>query len=576
MSKYTTQQYVEAGFPEGRDASEAVYGPEYVARKMAAKYSQPQQPESPNVYEGSNRVIQESTITVPSLDEVAAYHAACTTPQSVPVAPVPVKLRKTSLFDEELFRKYVPVEMMAECRWVRFFLKNKEGGGTAKIPLGARLGERGDHADESTWGTFNECVKNLENDQQGIGYVLTGGDIHCLDIDHCCKKDGIPCNEAMFLLSRLGSWSEYSVSGQGIHVFFKGNVRGKQLSETCLQFWHPKKAPRFIALTCNMIGEAFTTLRDIGDDFNYVFATARHVSAKIREELKTLDREQWESLPVEREPVEPVTKEKGKHKTRKIVAGFDIKDFLQFYSIPIDNECDNEIGHCIRVASCPIKGEPHAGHNSTTCNFIYPTKDGGFAFHCNSTGCAEYGVGDVIKKLAEEKESYPNPIYEKKQQSEIGLVYSLQSLNDVKETSLSWLWNGFLPDNQLVHFVGASSEGKSPVSLDLIARTTTGKAWPDGTPNTLGPRSVILMAGEDDLSDTVIPRLRMAGADISKVHIFKVTARRDDKETLLSAAIDRDYQGLVDTVRSLDDLALIVLDPITNSQVKECPQEPFG
>jgi len=177
----------------------------------------------------------------------------------------------------------------------------------------------------------------------------------------------------------------------------------------------------------------------------------------------------------------------------------------------------------------------------------------------------DWSVAEVIKKLAEHHEPYPKPIYvEEKKQPEIGLVYALHSLDEVEETSLSWLWPGFLPDNQLVHFAGASSEGKSPVTLDIIARTTTGKEWPDGTPNTLGPRSVILMAGEDDLSDTVKPRLRMAGADISKVKIFKVTAKRDDKETDLSAAIDRDYQGLVDVVRSLDDLALIVIDPITN------------
>ncbi len=354
------------------------------------------------------------------------------------------------------------------------------------------------------------------------------------------------------------------MSGCGIHVLFKGSVRGKLLGETCLQFWNSKNSPRFFALTCEMVGDAFKTLKDVGEEFNYIFATARHISAKIREELKTVDAQQWAALPAERELAEPVSRERAKTKTRKVAPGFNVKDFLSFYGLQIDNECDNELGHCIRLTTCPLKGEAHAGHNSTTCNFIYPCKDGGLAYHCQSTGCVDYGIKEALEALVKEKGPYPNPIYEKKQQPETGLVYTLQSLNEVEETSLSWLWNGFLPDNQLVHFVGASSEGKSPVTLDLIARITTGKAWPDGSPNTLGPRSVILMAGEDDLSDTVKPRLRIAGADISRVHTFKVTARREDKETVLSAAIDRDYQGLVDTVRSLDDLALIVLDPITN------------
>ena len=77
-----------------------------------------------------------------------------------------------------------------------------------------------------------------------------------------------------------------------------------------------------------MVGDAFTKLKDIGEDFNYVFATARHISAKIREELKAVDHEQWAALPAEREVVEPATREKAKSKTRKVAAGFAIRDFL--------------------------------------------------------------------------------------------------------------------------------------------------------------------------------------------------------------------------------------------------------
>src|SRR4029077_6597641 len=137
---------------------------------------------------------------------------------------------------------------------------------------------------------------------QGLRYCFLGGEIQALDVDHCRNpKTGQICNEAMLLLSRLPSWAEYSVSGQGIHVLFKGNVRGKELRTQCLQFWNSKNSPRFFALTCEMVGEAFTKLKDIGDEFNIVFSTARHISAKIREELKTVDSEQWVTLPVERE-----------------------------------------------------------------------------------------------------------------------------------------------------------------------------------------------------------------------------------------------------------------------------------
>jgi putative DNA primase/helicase len=448
-------------------------------------------------------------------------------------------------------------DYLTEKRWCAWFKGDSkpDGDGFAKVPVGS-------HSDPQTWCSFDELCAKLKPGQ-GIGYNFLGGDLHPLDLDHVRNpQTGMLCNEAMLLLSRLKSFSEISISGRGIHVLFRGKVRGHQLGETFLQYWNPAKAPRFFTVTGDLVGDAFNTIRDVGEDFNYVFATAAHISAKCREELRTVDYEQWAKLPAEPRRDDAGPREKPKVKTRKVCKDFDIKDYLAFYGLGIDNETSNELGRCIRLNTCPIKGEPHVGHNSTTCNFIYPAKDGGLAFHCQSTGCVEYSVSDVIKKLADgEKGKYPKHIYEEKQSS---LIYTLQSLDEVEETSLSWLWNRFLPDNQLVHFAGASSEGKSPVTLDLIARITRGEDWPDGTKNELGARSVILMAGEDDLSDTVKPRLRLAGADISKVHIFKVTARRDDKETALGAAIDRDYQGLVDTVRTLDDLALIVLDPITN------------
>ena len=158
--------------------------------------------------------------------------------------------------------------MLEEKRGVRYFLKPKPEGGSAKIPIGSIT------VTPSTWSTFDDCALKLKPGQ-GIGYYFFGGDIHGLDIDHCRNpKTGQICNEAMLLLSRLNTfWAESASAVEGMHVFFKGNVRGKQLSETCVQYWNPKNSPRFFAVTADMVGEAFSTIKDVGDDFNYIFAT---------------------------------------------------------------------------------------------------------------------------------------------------------------------------------------------------------------------------------------------------------------------------------------------------------------
>jgi putative DNA primase/helicase len=471
------------------------------------------------------------------------------------------------LFDEKKFRECLPAEMLAEKRFVRYFLKPKPEGGTAKIPLG-------NHSDPNTWSTFDDCVKAIENNQQGIGYCFLGGNIHGLDIDHCRNpRSGQLCNEAMLLLSRVPSWAEYSVSGAGLHVFFKGEVRGKQLTETCLQYWNPKNSPRFFALTCDMVGDAFKTLKDIGEEFNYIFATARHISAKIREELRTIDYEQWAALPAERVVTqEAVTADKTKIKTRKLHKDFVIADFLKFYELPVDNIARNNIGVCYRLATCPIKGEPHVGQNSTTTNFIL-SADGGLGFHCQSTGCCEYSVADAIKKLAEHKGPYPGKIYVEtssaavQQQRADNTSHRGSRLGSAKEKikkHKKWLWKGYLQSNQLHHFAGASSEGKSPVTRDLIGRLTRGADWPDGTKNEAGPRSVILLSSEDDWSDTILPSLELAGADLDLVFEFISTVTRGEEVVDVTTALDRDIDEIAAHIKSREDVGLVIIDPITN------------
>jgi hypothetical protein len=449
-------------------------------------------------------------------------------------------------------RAVLPREMLSEKRFVRYFLQPKADGGSAKIPLG-------NHSDPATWLTFEECASQLEH-EQGIGYNFLGGEIHGLDIDHCRNPiTGVVCPEAQKLLERFPSWAEYSVSGQGIHLLFKGEVRGKQLTETCLQYWNPANSPRFFALTGNMVGDAFTKLKDIGTEFNFIFSQAKWFSAKIREELRDVDPKQWAVLPAERVLVEQ-PREKTKTKTRKLHKDFNIEDFLKFYGFVVANVTNNEIGKCYRITTCPIKGETHVGQNATSTNFIL-SKDGGLAFHCHSTGCVEYSVSQVIEHLTKEHGKYPKPIYQSSGNEPVVYTGKLIALSDFTETPATFLWPGFLRDNQLHHFGGRSGQGKSPVTRDLIARVTKGADWPDGAKNIHGPRSVILLAGEDAIETTVLPELRRYGADMSKVFQFIMTTDNGDERLV---ALDSDLRMLKTEAEQLTDLALVVIDPITN------------
>lgn len=89
---------------------------------------------------------------------------------------------------------------------------------------------------------------------------------------------------------------------------------------------------------------------------------------------------------------------------------------------------------------------------------------------------------------------------------------------DIAPQPLRWVWRPYLPAGKIVDAYGDGDMGKSMILLDLAARVTTGAPMPDGT---LGcePGNVLIFAAEDDAADTIVPRLRAAGADLSRAII---------------------------------------------------------
>lgn len=92
-------------------------------------------------------------------------------------------------------------------------------------------------------------------------------------------------------------------------------------------------------------------------------------------------------------------------------------------------------------------------------------------------------------------------------------------LKGIAPTSVKWLWKDRIPMGKITIIDGDPGKGKSAVTLDLAARVSRNGAMPDGTRGISG--TVLVMNAEDDLSDSIVPRLLRAGADMSKVYAMK-------------------------------------------------------
>ena len=141
-----------------------------------------------------------------------------------------------------------------------------------------------------------------------------------------------------------------------------------------------------------------------------------------------------------------------------------------------------------------------------------------------------------------------------------GLPIRLTRAADVRVRAVEWLWDGRVPLGMLSLWAGPPKVGKSYVSLSMAAGVSRGAAPPHGSiPD--GPASVILMSAEDDPSRTIIPRLKAAGADLSRVHILESVVLEGGNEALPSLRADMAHVAAA--ADRLGDCRLIVIDPVS-------------
>lgn len=136
-----------------------------------------------------------------------------------------------------------------ELRSVRQWVVHTED----KIPHNPRTGRRASVTDPETWGSFEDaCTAADRYNFSGIGFVFTESDPFVgVDFDHCITGGRLdPWVEQQ--LKQLGSYTEISPSGTGIHVFCKGALPGKAVKTPLAEMYDKS---RYFTVTGNTYGE---------------------------------------------------------------------------------------------------------------------------------------------------------------------------------------------------------------------------------------------------------------------------------------------------------------------------------
>lgn len=127
-------------------------------------------------------------------------------------------------------------------------------------------------------------------------------------------------------------------------------------------------------------------------------------------------------------------------------------------------------------------------------------------------------------------------------------TYSLTFINQIESKPVNWLWYPYIPSGKLTVIQGDPGDGKTTFILSLIAALSTGEALPLSEERKV--YRAIYQNTEDDLADTIRPRLDRYGADCANVCFI-------EKETPLYLDDDCLEKAIVEA-----GAKLLVLDPL--------------
>ena len=133
--------------------------------------------------------------------------------------------------------------------------------------------------------------------------------------------------------------------------------------------------------------------------------------------------------------------------------------------------------------------------------------------------------------------------------------------SEIKPEHVEWLWPGRIAVGKQTCIAGDPGTGKSQLSVSVAAAISSGGEWPCGEGRApLG--NVIIFSAEDGASDTIIPRLIAAGADLNRIHI--VDAVGTEAGGRRGFNLQADLKLLEEKIDEIGDVGLIVIDPISS------------
>ncbi|MDH4270931.1 MAG: AAA family ATPase, partial [Candidatus Aminicenantes bacterium] len=129
-------------------------------------------------------------------------------------------------------------------------------------------------------------------------------------------------------------------------------------------------------------------------------------------------------------------------------------------------------------------------------------------------------------------------------------------LSNVEAKQVPWLWPNFIPLGRATLISGDPGSAKTWFCLDLASRLSRGLPWPDGSLGS-APAQTFYCTVEDDLHDTIRPRVDSLGGDPGQIIAFN-----SEQPLHLNLSQPDGLRRLETEIGRIGNVRLVVIDPI--------------
>lgn len=422
----------------------------------------------------------------------------------------------------------IPAELRVRNQWAL--------AGTDKRPL-TTAGRAASSIDPSTWTSFDEACSSAQSKGLLIGYMLHSSDpFTCIDLD---VKDTTPEEQIELhkrILDTFDSYTECSRSGRGSHVWIKGKI-GKGRRRDGVEVYSQE---RFIICTGDVRNE-----RPIEERQADLDVLVSQMPARSGAEI-LLDGDMTPNMALVARAVE----DPGE-------MGRLFRGDWEGRSYPSQSEADLALVTLL-LPECESPEEAWATFQLSKLGGREKAKRRNYA---------ERTLSEAARRIAKTKaqilhgkqiaESLVSPRVHSSSGSQAHQV-ELLAADELKPEPIRWLWPGWLARGKLHVLAGAPGTGKTTLAMSWAAAISSGGNFPDGS--TANKGCVLIWSGEDDPTDTLLPRLIAAGADLSNIKFIG-----DVNEKGKSRAFDPASDVAKLEAAAPPNVALVIVDPIVSA-----------